>query len=155
MGIVVVGDEAAVFPDVELVPSAFAAFAEGEPESFELEFGEGVWEVAQHIFRAAFIDLVLMDVAAFEHIAEDADFRPEVVEAEPDDEIADGAVPRLVVEQPERGAFFPSGEDGAVGEFEEEIVVGQIGEASHFVGQLVGDLIELSDDETAFAIVEP
>lgn len=72
----VVGDEAAVFPYVELVVRALAALAEGGAEGFELGLAEGVGEAVEHVLRAAALHLVGKEVRPFEQVAEDLHFRP-------------------------------------------------------------------------------
>ena len=41
-----------------------------------------------------------------------------------------------------------------MGNFKQQVIVGQVGQGGHVLSQPVGQLVQLTDDETAFADVE-
>lgn len=91
----------------------------------------------------------------FKHVAEHLNLRPQIVVAEPFNEVADGFRPALVVQNPQHGSLLPCREDAAVGEFPERIIISKVGQACHFLCQLIGYLVEWLHHKTALAVVQP
>ena len=148
------GDEFQEHPFAQLAFGAILAFVHLKAQSFQLSLVEAVRQILQHVLRAGLAGIGGAGVALFEEVAEDLHLAPDVVIDEPFDHVGHCLCPSLVVEHPEDATCFPGGKEGSLGAIPKDVVVGEVGEGGHVGGEVVGELVELGNDEAAFAGVE-
>ena len=150
-----VGDELAEHPLTQLSFGTFFAFSQTDAECLQLCLVERLGQTVEHVLRATALSLAhQVGILAVQHVREDLHLTPDVMIDQPLHQLAHGFCPNPVVEYPEDAAILPCTMQGALADIPKYIVIDQVGQRGHIGGQLVGQLVQGLDDESALTVAQ-